>query len=152
MTGFYDSSILLSAVLEERKQIDHSAYWDTVDTRLASELLRIECVIAIRRAAIMQNLDPADEWASRRVEELANYFKSLTFKTIDDAIIGIIRDTPSLARCRTLDAIHLATAMYFQPHLDEPLFVCSFDRRLREAAVYQGCQVIPESLESQGRS
>ena len=58
----------------------------------------------------------------------------MTFKSIDDAIERIVRGESRLAGCRTLDAIHVATALYFAPHLNEPLIICSFDRRLRSAA------------------
>ena len=58
----------------------------------------------------------------------------MTFKSIDDAIERIVRGENGLAGCRTLDAIHVATALYFAPHLNEPLVICSFDRRLRSAA------------------
>lgn len=148
MVLLYDSSAVLSLVLEARGSVDHVALWESAGTRLASDLLRIECLIAVRRAAILQGLQPDDEWATSRLVELERLYAGMTFKTIDESIEQTIRENPSLARCRSLDAIHLATALYLRPHLEEPLALCSLDRRLREAAAGQGFAVLPESVQT----
>lgn len=140
---YFDASLLLGAVLEEASGEEAAAVWLAAGERLASDLLRYECVVALRRAAILQELDPGGEWAAERLARLESFFQSITFKAIDDSVEAVLRANPPLARCRCLDAIHLATAMYFRPHLDEPLAICSLDRRLREAALGLGFPVLP---------
>ena len=50
---------------------------------------------------------------------------------MDASIEDLIRLTPALSDCRALDAIHLATALYFKNHLDEQIgIVPPFDRRM----------------------
>jgi len=143
---YFDASLLLGAVLEEAAGEEAAAVWLAAEDRLASDLLRYECIVALRRAAIFQDLDPGGEWAAGRLAKLEIFFDSITFKAIDDSVEAVLRANPQLARCRCLDAIHLATAIYFRPHLDEPLAVCSLDRRLREAALGLGFPVLPEAV------
>ena len=77
---------------------------------------------------------------------LEQFFSGINFKFIDQSIEEVIRKNANLALCRSLDAIHLATALYFRPHLDEELCICSLDRRLREFAVKFDLKILPEVL------
>ena len=133
MICYFDTSFILSAVLEERRQEDHAA-WDRASERLASDLLRFECWAGLRQAALQEPEAGRDQWTSARGTQIDRFLDKMTFKSIDDAIERIVRGESRLAGCRTLDAIHVATALYFAPHLNEPLIICSFDRRLRSAA------------------
>jgi predicted nucleic acid-binding protein len=146
--GYFDASLLLAAVLAERGAGQAASLWVEAENRLASDLLRFECTVALRRAAILQDLDPGGAWASERLAQVERFFAGITFKAIDASIENVLRENPGLARCRCLDAIHLATALYFRPQLGEPLAVCTLDRRLREAAQAQGFQVLPAKLRS----
>ncbi len=145
MALYYDSSLLLSAILEEDRDIDFAAAWDDVTIRLSSNLLQIECIIGIRRAGGILNMSPDAEWISHRIDLLDRYFDGIHFKNMDSSIEKIIRDNPAIAHCRTLDAIHLATALYFKPNLDEPLHMGSLDQRLRKAAGDLGFELLPEN-------
>ncbi len=144
MVCYYDSSIILSAVLEEKSTFDYALAWDDVSPRLSSNLLKIECIIGVRRAGILQNLPADDEWVAHRIDILEQYFNGIYFKLVDDSIEGAIRKNTDLAGCRSLDAIHLATALYFRPHLDEELYISSLDKRLREVAVKLSFKLFPE--------
>jgi hypothetical protein len=142
MFCYFDSSFVLSALFEERAAADH-APWDQAEQRLSSDLLRFECWVATRRAGAMQPADTPRGWVEERMERLVSFFDRITFKTMDPSIEEVVRGETSLSGCRTLDAIHLATALYFAPHLDGPLIVCSFDARLRAAAGTLNLRVHP---------
>ena len=144
MVCYYDSSIILSAILEGKRDIDYALAWDNVSTRLSSNLLKIECIIGVRRAGILQDLSPGDEWVTHRVNILEQYFNGINLKLIDDSIEEIIRKNTSLTGCRSLDAIHLATALYFRPHLEETLYISSLDKRMRAIAAKLGFKLFPE--------
>jgi hypothetical protein len=49
--------------------------------------------------------------ARGRLDLLTGFLDALNFKAIDEAIEEIIRLTPALANCRTLNAIHITTAL-----------------------------------------
>jgi len=145
MALYYDSSLLLSAILEEDRDINFAAAWDDVTIRLSSNLLQIECIIGIRKAGDILNMSPDDEWTSHRIDLLDRYFDGIHFKNMDSSIEKIIRDNPAIAHFRSLDAIHLATALYFKPNLDEPLHMGSLDQRFRTAAGDLGFELFPEN-------
>ncbi len=145
MALYYDSSLILSAILEEERDFDLAAAWDNVTVRLSSNLLQIECIIGIRRAGGILNLSPDDEWIGRRTDLLDRYFDGIHFKIMDSSIEQIIRGNPAIAHCRSLDAVHIATALYFKPNLDEPLRMGSVDQRLRKSARDLGFELFPEN-------
>ncbi|MBI4027956.1 MAG: hypothetical protein HY360_23430 [Verrucomicrobia bacterium] len=65
-------------------------------------------------------------------------------REVDRSVLDTLWKTTELAQCRTLDAIHLATAFLFQQQLDEPLRICSLDKRMREQALKLKFKVAPE--------
>ena len=143
MVCYYDSSIMLAAVLEQNPAPALASYWDTVSARLSSTLLKIECLIGIRRAGALQKLSPDAPWVGQRIDLLKRYTDEVDCRRLDDEIEEMVRNTPALCECRTLDAVHLATALYFQPHLDERLTIVTLDRRMRAVAARLGFPLLP---------
>ena len=140
---YFDSSAVLSGLLEEK---DHPAFhelWSGAEERISSSLLKIECVIAVRRAAIRRGFAAADTWALERLDVLTAFMKEFNFKAIDGSIEEIVRLTPALADCRALDAIHIATALHFKPFAESSLEIVTLDRRMRHLAGTLGFQVLP---------
>ena len=144
MACYYDSSIILSVILEEKGDFDPALIWDDVTIRLSSNLLKVECIVGIRKAGFLQNLSAEDEWVTHRVDLLEQYFNGIHFKMMDSSIEDMIRKNAKLAGCRSLDAIHLATALYFQTHLEEELQIASLDKRLRKVAAGFGFKLQPD--------
>jgi predicted nucleic acid-binding protein len=143
MVCYYDSSILLAAVLEQHPAVALASCWDAASVRLSSTLLKIECLIGVRRAGALQSLPPDAPWVEQRIDLLRRYTDEVDCKRLDDEIEEIVRRTPALSECRTLDAVHLATALYLQPHQDEPVTVITLDRRMRELAGRLGFSILP---------
>ena len=150
MVCYFDSSFLLSALLEERPESEHVA-WDQARERLSSDLLRYECWVALRRVFLAQPRGTPADRVAQRVAKLDEYLARITFKAVDTSIETFVRGEERLAGCRTLDAIHVATALYFAPHLDERIEVCTFDGRMQAAAVALGLAVRPAPAISDGQ-
>ena len=143
MISYFDSSVLLSELLSEREEPEAAIRWEESSERLSSNLLKIECLIGIRRAALAQGLSPDDRWAKERIELMLRSTETLTFKIMDASIEDLIRLTPMLSDCRALDAIHLATALYFRSNLDEQIGIVTHDRRMAALARKLGFSVFP---------
>jgi predicted nucleic acid-binding protein len=143
MVRYFDSSIMLAGILEQEPQDLLASLWDPAEIRLSSLLSKIECVIGIRRAAVLQDLAMDGTWCMERLRLLEAYLEELECKRIDDEILDIIRKNVFLANCRSLDAIHVATALYFKPYQDEPLQIVTLDGRMRETAGKAGFAVLP---------
>jgi predicted nucleic acid-binding protein len=143
MISYFDSSVILSELLAEREEPDVARLWEESNERFSSNLLRIECLIGIRRAALAQGLSADNSWARERIDLMLRSTETISFKIMDTSIEDLIRLTPTLSDCRALDAIHLATALYFKSNLDEQIGIVTLDRRMAALARKLGFSVFP---------
>ena len=143
MATYYDSSAVLEVLLIRPHHKEVMAYWDSDQERFSSILLEAETLVSLRRLSYQTNLAIDSPVMKGRFVELENYLQSMELQQVDEDILAILRQTPSLSNCRSLDALHLATAILFQQHLEEPLRICSLDQRLRQLAVALKFGVIP---------
>jgi predicted nucleic acid-binding protein len=149
MVCYYDSSIILAGILDQHPDHTLTSLWDPVRIRLSSTLLKIECLVGIRRAGSMLGLPVDSTWVEKRLGLLDQYAGEIDCKRLDDDIEGIVRATSALSDCRALDAAHIATALYLKPFHDEPITIVSLDRRLRKVAKALGFPVVPVMAEEQ---
>jgi len=134
---------MLAGILGQESKELLASLWDPAEIRLSSVLSKIECLIGVRRAGTLQKLPPDDPWCTERIRLLETYLEELDCKRIDDDILDIVRKNAFLSNCRSLDAIHVATALYFRPYQDEPIQVVTLDSRMRETAEKAGLAVVP---------
>lgn len=99
---------------------------------MASALTLAEASRAIRRRKGSQ-----EQWRVR-IEE---FRASCDIFPIDAAVLARVAQPFPIEPLRTLDAIHLATALLF--HAIEPVTLLSTDARLRENAAALGLAVLP---------
>lgn len=125
-TAYVDSSALLKLVVREPETAALEADLADRDGLLASRLAVVECRRAARRAS--------DRRVLQTVEQIleAIYLIEVTPAILDDAAAA----EPSTLR--SLDAIHLATALSVG---DARMDVITYDRRLAEAARAHGLTV-----------
>ena len=130
MAAYFDSSVLLSLLLGDANASHAQALWRSELERVSSTLLDVECTTVLRRA-IPARLGPAQrqELESR----LSTALEEVTLKPLDEDITSLVRDTPALAVCRTLDTAHVATALFFRGG-DPELPICTFDVRMAKEA------------------
>jgi predicted nucleic acid-binding protein len=149
MVRYFDSSFILSLLFAEHAGGSMDELWRSPARCLASNLLLIECVIAIRRVARSQPRSSGEaageRWARSRLAALDRILTDFDLKVVDRSIEEIIRSTPVLAECRTLDAIHLATALHFKPAVEGELEVVTLDRTMRSVARKLGLSVRPHA-------
>jgi len=143
MVRYFDSSFVLAQLLGQAPDQNVRKLWPGSSRRLASSLLRIECIIGLRRAARLLAA-PADErWVLARLSALDRMFASLNFMAVDPSIEAIVRETPALAECRTLDAIHLATALRFRGVAEGGLELVTLDKKMGALARKLGLAAVP---------
>ena len=127
MPIYIDSSALTKLVVTEAESRRLSQWIrDSVSDLVSSELARAELLRAVRRFA------PQSVLKARWV------LTSVTFVDISGSIIEAAwrLDPPAL---RTLDAIHLATALELESDLEG---IVTYDARLTNAALLHAVQVI----------
>lgn len=129
MLRYLDSSALLKlgvAETESGRLAEHLS--DPGDDAVCSALGAVEVRRAIARAGL------ADQAADRVDAVLA----TVDLRRIDEAILGAAAELDP-ASIRTLDAIHLATALELGEEIGE---LVAYDRRLLDAAAVHGLTVV----------
>jgi predicted nucleic acid-binding protein len=132
-TAYVDSSALLKLVVREPETAALEADLADRDGLVASRLAVVECRRAAQRASHGRVLQTVDQILD------AIYLIEVTPAMLDDAAAV---DPPVL---RSLDAIHLATALSVG---DPDLEVITYDRRFAEAARANGLTVVQPGLNS----
>ncbi len=125
--AYVDSSALLKLVVREAETSALEADLAGRDGLIASKLAALECRRAARRTPNTRVLAAVEAVLD------AVYLLDITTAILDRAAL---LDPPAL---RSLDAIHLATAL----SIDEPdLEVITYDRRFADAVLASGLRVV----------
>jgi hypothetical protein len=125
---YLDSSALLKLVLPESERAALESALASWPDRLTSELSAVECRRAVRRQPEAAVLSP-------RMDDILS---SITLLRFDPSLLRLA-GTIGPARLRSLDAIHLASALSIG---DYPEAFVTYDDRLADAARAVGLNVL----------
>jgi len=145
MNLFIDSSFLLSIIFEEEGSEQCYEIWKDGKVRLGSVLLSIESMNSIRRA--FENVKSANSFLKEKEKFCELLLSEVSQRNVDSVIYEIVKSKKEISGCRSLDAIHIATALNFKRNSLSEIYICSTDKRLREVAKKVGFQVLPKKLQ-----
>jgi predicted nucleic acid-binding protein len=111
--SYFDTSVLLAILLDERKKEAAYGYWQNT-IRVSSILLKMEAIIGLRRTYEYYKDTLETDWLNKKTKILDEYLNEVNFKIINNTIEREIYARKELSQCRTLDAIHIATALQFR--------------------------------------
>ncbi|GHU42100.1 hypothetical protein FACS1894190_11030 [Spirochaetia bacterium] len=111
MVSYFDSSVLMTIILHEPRMKEAESLWKLSSNKASSILLRIESLVSLRRFYEHNKHRLETNWLALKTSELNNFLREVTCLIIDKTIENITLQNKNLAKCRTLDAIHLATAL-----------------------------------------
>jgi predicted nucleic acid-binding protein len=126
---YLDASAAAKLVIDETESSSLREWLETRQGRISSVLLRTELLRAARRAA------------PTRTDRARQILLGMNLYGIDDDVIETAAGLDPLG-LRTLDAIHLATALRVGSELDA---IVSYDRRMIDAARALGLPVASPS-------
>ncbi len=137
MTTYIDSSVLVRLVAGQARPLDD---WASIAAPVASTLIEVETPRAIdrlRRDGELTERASVQAWSRGRGALRA-------FRLMDiDAAVRFRAGGPFALPVRSLDAIHLASALLWQEaHPEAELVVATHDERLARAAQAHGLTVI----------
>ena len=144
MATYFDSSAVLEVLLGDARSDRIIDCWADDSDRVSSILLEAECVTVLRRIEQEGRALRSSANTRKRLGALERYLAGVTIREVDSDVLEVLKQLPVLSSCRSLDAIHLATAMLFQQHLDQPLKLCALDERMRAAGARLRLAVVPE--------
>ena len=128
---YAESSAVLAWLLGEPTQdaiIDALSGADVVAT---SALTMVECVRGLRRARITRRISAAEEDAATRLLDSA--LRSWNILELTDDVVQHARQRFPHEPVRTLDALHLGSALVLREHVGPPR-VLALDERVRQNA------------------
>jgi predicted nucleic acid-binding protein len=131
---YFDSSAILEVLLEGESREAVAECWEDASARVTSTLLGIEAITVLRRAGTQLRRAPNSSLMRARFTALETFLDGMAIHDVNRDVLETLRLTPSLSDCRSLDAVHLATALLFQRHFDQPLAMCTLDQRMRRIA------------------
>jgi predicted nucleic acid-binding protein len=100
--------------LDESKKREAFGFWQNSTFRISSVLLKIETTVSLRRTYENNKRKLDDNWLTEKTKLLDEYLKEVNYRIIGSKIEREIYLRKDLAKCRSLDAIHIATAMKFR--------------------------------------
>ena len=141
MNLYAESSAVLAWLLDESSAAEVRRLLVEADIIVASDLTLIECDRVLLRAVSQGELTEAD--AADRRAHLANAAAHWHILRIAAEIVDRARQPFPEEPIRTLDAIHLASALTARAAITE-LKLLSLDDRVRKSAKRLGLQLLPE--------
>lgn len=143
MIAYFDSSAVLAFLMQQAEGESVRDIWVEQPIRVSSVLLKAECFINLRRNAARLPASQSREWLHQRLALLASCVEEITLADVDGSVLAVLESEGKLLDCRTLDALHLATALRFSAKVDDGLVVVTLDERMRRTAEKLKLEVFP---------
>lgn len=121
MIAYLDTSVLLRVLLRQKGALRSWNRWEEV---WSSEILKVEARRVIDRLRLESAFD--DESTARVHEDLIRLEASIGFIRLEPAVLRRASQ-PMPTVVKTLDAVHLASALLFREQRGEPLTFLSHD-------------------------
>jgi predicted nucleic acid-binding protein len=137
---YAESSAVLAWLLAESAAADVRGHLGRADLVVSSDLTAVECDRALRRLVQTGEIAEADAMARRGAFSRAS--TSWTWFRVGTEVLDRARGAFPIEPLRTLDALHLATALVALSALPR-LAVLSLDERVRRNAAALGLCVVP---------
>ena len=140
---YAESSAVLAWLLGEPSQAVVLHLLRDAERVVSSSLTGVECARGLARARASDRLSVTDELAALRLLDVAE--ATWDVHDLSGHVIVRARGAFPAEPIRTLDALHLATALVFQEALGSVVLL-SFDDRIRLNASALGLQLAPASI------
>ncbi len=135
MRAYLDSSVVLRVVLTEKGRL---AEWSRISEAVTSEITRVECLRVLDRLRLDGTI--GDRELARRRATTLGMLSSMETVRLNRPVLDRAGD-PFPTRIRTLDAVHLATALLARMRFPALRFA-THDADLGAAAVAEGFSVL----------
>jgi len=136
LISYFDSSLLLSILLNETRSEEALAIWQSNKVRVSSVLLKFEMNISLRRRIKQQKGIFDDERLKTRLQKLDKFLRDIFYIDITENFENSVSNNYDiLSKCKSLDAIHIATALDIsEKYGRSEICICSFDRNMLKVA------------------
>jgi predicted nucleic acid-binding protein len=140
---YFDASAVIEVLLGQPRAAEAGRVWDEAGARVSSTLFEAECRTVVRRALAARTRTPRVVGPLEATRQLADRLDGITLQSVDRSVLDTLAAEPRLGACRTLDAVHLATALELRASLGRVVTVCTLDADMAAAARGLGFAVVP---------
>jgi hypothetical protein len=138
---YIESSIFLSLIFEDDFYEKAVIIWNSENYKITSILSSIESTIVLRRYYFHNKGKLSPKWLSKNETKLREYLHECYQLYIDEDIDKIILAKKQIADCRSLDGIHVGSALYFKNIVPNSIIIMnSFDKRINLVASSLGIE------------
>ena len=142
MFSYVDTSLVLSILFEEDTMEESISLLDNSKSKFSSTITIAECYNNLNKVKVSNVSQKMEIWYSTKVKELEKILSLLNFKVYDKDIVNLIKTNINLIGCKTLDSIHLATAMYIKMKTDSEIKILSYDKKMNKVGKKIGLETI----------
>jgi predicted nucleic acid-binding protein len=132
---YFDSSAILAMLLNQEQEQEAYALWRNDNIKISSVLLKIETRISLNR---FHRAHPhlKESWLTKKHQELEDFLSYMLFHAITENFAdNMAKKNKELAHCKSLDAIHIATALLAGgKYGNENVRVCTMDKAMAHLA------------------
>jgi predicted nucleic acid-binding protein len=136
VTTYLDSSVVLRIVLGARKALSK---WRALEQVVSSALVEVECLRTLDRLRLVDNI--AAEVIAIRRQAIYDFVSRTDIVEVTAPVLARAAQ-PLPVPLRTLDSIHLATAMLWREAEHDEIEIATHDEALALAARAMGFRVI----------
>lgn len=136
MIAYLDSSVILRMLLGEAGRLPE---WKKIERPVASVLVEVECFRVLDRLRLRGGI--SDEALASRRQTLYGLLATIERLEPTRAVLARAAE-PFPTALRTLDAIHLATALLWREEREEDLVMATHDLGLGVASRAVGLRVV----------
>lgn len=141
MALYVDTSFLLNIIYFEPGFERNMEKINESSVIFSSLLIEIEAYRSLNYTFNKNRKILSDNWYQDTHSFIQKVISNFNLKNIDAEIKNEFKKNKNISDLKSLDAIHLSTALFIKPLISESLIFCTLDEKLREVALRFGFQV-----------
>ncbi|MDF3822649.1 PIN domain-containing protein [Leptospira sp. 96542] len=141
MALYIDTSFLLNIVYSEFGFEKNLEKLNKSNNLFSSILIEIEAYRSLNYTFSRNRKNLDNIWYQDTHNFIEKLISNINLKNLDSEIKNEFKKQKNISELKSLDAIHLSTAIYVKKLISEDLIFCTLDEKLKEAALKNNFKV-----------
>ncbi|MCG6154163.1 PIN domain-containing protein [Leptospira bandrabouensis] len=141
MALYIDTSFLLNIVYSEQGFEKNLEILNKSNNLFSSILIEIESYRSLNFTFNQNKKYLDNNWYQNTHNFIEKLISNINLKNLDSEIKNEFKKHKNISELKSLDAIHLSTALYVKKLISEDLIFCSLDEKLIEVALKNNFKV-----------
>ncbi|TGN18851.1 PIN domain-containing protein [Leptospira idonii] len=146
MALYIDSSFLLSIIYSENHFEKYLEIFNSQEKKFSSILLEIETMRSLNLIYTLKKKELGKAWLNEAETLLNDFLSQINLKNVDFDIQLEIKKHKNILELKSLDATHLATAIYIRKMISDDLIICTLDDKFRSVSKKFEFSLLPKSI------